>query len=275
MRRNWNINLFVLAITSLLAITSCSGNSSLGVATQDYNDFTMSFIKEEDCNSYYLTTFHINNTGSGFIEYISVKENYENNNYLETDTQDYRNSPFASGLILPNSEQDYVFLTMGKGFDDKNNLTYTAKAYTSAGGTGQIKGTPSIGKIGDYDYFVSGIEIMGALMMKRPTTVNYGVIMSVVYDEQTYYFACDEDHSYHFASTRPLDLSKMSKVEVYRIITSAKPNPFEGRSGAMLSSLLFFGIIVLINSCIFLPIFITKTARRKRRNAQLKKKSVD
>ena len=264
MKHSFKKYLIALSLLPLISLSGCTTPTSPppGVRVEGYQDYTATYVKEETSGEDVLTTFHIKNTGMNYLASVGIYENKDGETLFSS--SEGFGTPFKSAVIPTNGEKDVVFKT-ARAFTDKDNLNIAADAYNRGGGSSSIKGEPALVNLNGSVCYVRGIEIMGSLMMKRPTTLYYGVVIEVEYDGETYYFACDEDHDFAFSTYYPLDSSMITKVEVAGIISSDKPTSTTDYAYAALIIIVGILLISLMIAPIFLAFLIPLLILRKRR----------
>lgn len=264
MKLSFKKALIILPLLSLITLSGCSfDNGPIGVQTKDYDEFTVTYVKEEMNGDDVLTTFTIKNTGRIYLDYVSIVDGSDST--IEASTSNF-DTPFKSAVLQSGQEKNVVFKT-SKPFTNKDNLQISGKAY-AGGGASSIKGEPHIVHGSDNDYYISGIEIMGSLMMKRPTTLYYGVVIRVEYDGARYYFACDEDHGFSFTTSFVLESDKIGDVEVVGQTSSDKPTSVsEVLTVVGVTALIMLVVPGILGLPVFLAIAIPRTIARKRREA--------
>lgn len=249
-------------IPLFMALPALMGNSPRPqVFTQSYKEFSLSYLKEEVVDEKYYYTYHLKNTGQGYISRVELSRTLGDYVFMSYSTYN-KFLPFRDALLPPGTEMDVIFDNYEK-VKNPGGLFKQCDAYATFDTGVNIAGTQTIKfskeDTGSYYYDVDISLIHGE------DDYHYGAILTLDYDENTYYVKIDETENYVMETYAELDLSKLTLQHI-KVIKSH--GAYYGCANAISSILiiLLVSFLIVVSMGIFAAIFIPAMVRRKRRN---------
>ena len=221
----------------------------------------------------YKYTYHIKNTGVGYISGIYVSSNQKDSDgYYKNYASFYRDTidPLFKDAVIPaNSEVDIDY-SFSEKINNTADIRYTGHAYFDFAYDVEISGTLAVSKKSSWNAYTVDMTLSGGDNDKY----NYGAILKLTYDGNEHYVHVDKYQSFAFATAEDFSLSKLTKVEAIKITRSVSygygcHNVYNALKAFAI--FIFFCFIFLVCCGIFCAIFfpIMKKKRRERRAAQL------
>lgn len=264
MKNNRKFLLPLLFLTPLLL-----GNSPAPIVYPDeYEDFSCSFYSKEPTtdiygDNVYKYTFKVDNIGAGYIEHIYVSN--AENTFWGTGEGD--RSIFGYSLVCPD-ESGYLSFTSNKDYDAASaEFSYQCFAYQKFV-TGVTFHPTSVrhevinGQHYYYAIFETNVDIEGDRKHE------YGAIATITYQDVKYVSHFDVNKNSEFficASDEELELSKLNVDQL--LMTKDVAHGYGGYFAFILYLALFGGLIVLGSGVIFVIIFFSIKAARRRKAA--------
>ena len=231
------------------------------VFQNDYKDFTLTYVKSEQAGDNFNYTYHLKNTGDGYISYINLEYEARNEYYGCSYHTYYQGTPFYNTLIEPGFDEDIV-MSAYKEIPDVKKLKQKCQGYSTFDESVTITGTRTF-KLNnhyedDYYYHVDlGLEY-------SDTNWHYGAVLKINYNDNLYYVKVDERNGYDIETKGELDLTKLSVLDV--TVIKSRPYMYGIVDGFTIIAIVFFVcFFILIGGGIFAAIFIPAMVRRKRR----------
>ena len=232
----------------------------------------------EEENKGYKNTAHLKNVGQGYLTYnISVGKKQKDSSIgygsLKTDDEPL----FGETVYGPGSEFDFTFYS-DNIIPNPSKLVYTCRAYSNIDKAATVEGNLCV-KL-DYSYHSSTSEYIEnyyeieAELKGTNDNYYYGVIFDLNYKGTSYYVFV-QNYRFNFVAFEDLDLNQLtvSVKDVVKYDWNDEYGLFGGCNTDLNSLLGGFLIVLLVMSAIiflsiFLPITLTRAARRRRQRAR-------
>ena len=156
------------------------------VRTNEYQDFSYTFISKTPIDQYYEGqqyieyTYEIKNNGSGYIDYAYI--NYGN---IFSTMMSLNNDMFGRLILAPNSTSTYKFITITDIDVDNVNERIRCYAYTDFVENAFISDKKDV-RVDNTDYPYNRYYIDYESDYKRDNNYLYGIIIDFTYDGVDY-----------------------------------------------------------------------------------------
>ena len=227
---------------------------------QKYYDFEATYVGYEQEEGKYNNTIHVKNTGKGYISDSSFWVGTKKGDCdIASGVAKLESTLFYNQVFIPNQEFDVSFKT-NEIVNEPEKLAYTAHAYwdidENATYSGSLDITSSYNGGDSSFYYTLDLKIEN-----EDSKYDYGAILEVVYQENTYYVAFQRGAM--LISSEELDTSKLSSISVKAIVRDKGYRLFGCNSSLDLTGLLL-GILGVFATLIFLPVVIAKATKSRR-----------
>lgn len=249
-------------IPLFIALPALMGNSPRPqVFTASYNGFKLSYVKEEVVGERYYYTYHLKNTGNGYISRIELSRTLVD--YTSMSYQFYNMCPpFNDNVLPPGVEMDITFDHYEK-VKNPSGLNKLCEAYATFDADTFISGSNAITfNHEDSGRYYYDIDLS---LTHESDDYYYGAILELNYDGDTFFIKTDETEEFKIETSALLDTSK---ITINNITVIKSHGAFYGCGDAIMSILmiLLVSFLIVISMGIFAAIFIPAMVRRKRRN---------
>ena len=245
------------------------GNSPIPeVFSDDYKDFEITYVKEEIVDKEYVYTYHLNNTGTGYISSLSLdRETRVNNEYVYYGLYYglYSGSFFYKTVIPPGFDQN-IEMTSNSKIPEVEKLKKSAQAYNIFDKDLTYSGSKAItpqkrNAYSELDHYYYTVD----LKIDHPSNGDwhYGFILDITYDGVNYFVKIDERNEYLLESHDELDLDKL----VINDAVIIKSRPYYYGVGTFFNifiTVLVVAFFLMISFGIFAAIFFPTMARKRR-----------
>ena len=247
----------------LIALPALMANAPAPQVFQnDYKDYTLTYVKSEQDGDNYNYTYHLKNTGVGYISYIHLEYETRNDYYGCSYHTHYRGTPFYDTLIEPGFDADIV-MSAYKEIPDVKKLKQNCQGYSTFDESVKISGTKAL-TLKSYQenkYYYYKIDLA---LEYSDSNWNYGAVLKLNYNDSVYYVKVDERNGYSIETNAKLDLTKLSILDT--TVIKSRPYMYGIMDGFAIIAIVFIVcFFVLIGGGIFAAIFIPTIVRRKRR----------
>ena len=238
---------------------------------KEYNDLEVSIVNEEVVvNEYtsYNYTYHIKNTGVGYISHVSISNTKRDKDgyytfYAFLDNESF-NPIFRDCVIAPHAEIDVINSLYNK-INDITDIKWTAQAFYDFDNDVTVSGSLNVAKEPRWNGYVVDM----ALNNKNDAKYEYGTILKLTYDSNEFYVHVNEFDGFVFATSDDFDLNKLTKVEVVEVTRSVRYG--YGCNNAMnvikaVVITLFICFLLLASGGIFCAIYFPLKKRKKKQN---------
>ena len=238
------------------------------VFSDEYKDYEITYVKEEIVDKEYVYTYHLNNTGTGYISSLSLdRETRVNDEYVYYGLYYglYSGDFFYKTVIPPGFDQD-IEMTSNSKIPEVEKLKKSAQAYNIFDKEATYSGSKVVtpkerNAYSELDHYYYSVD----LKIDHPTGDNwhYGFILDITYDGINYFVKIDEMGGYILESHDELDLDKL----VINNAVVIKSRPFYYGVDTFFNifiTVLVVGFFLMISLGIFAAIFFPIMARRRR-----------
>lgn len=240
------------------------------VSSKEYEDYQINFVKEELVDSRYVYTYHLKNTGTGYISDLSVERETQVNGVYEYYGLHYGRYINSEDLfyetVLPVGFDQDIKMSNNKKIPNPEKMKSRVQAYNTFDSEAVISGTKAVtpkerNEYSSLDNYYYSVD----LKIEHPQDDNwhYGFILNITYEEKTYYVKVDELEDYLIDSRVELDLKKLV-VNNAVVIKSRPPYYGVGEVINVIIIIIVVGFFLMISFGIFAAIFFPAMARRRR-----------
>ena len=255
-------------------------NSPVPACYSDYYyDVEVNYIgyePDEDENRGYKNSAHLKNVGQGYLTGYSiwVGKKKKDSSIGYASFNDVDKPIFDETVYGPGSEFDITFYSENV-IPNPSKLVYTCYAYADIDKAATVEGNLSVTLNHSYhdgdSYYEYFYEIEGELLGTN-NQYYYGVVFDLNYKGTSYYVFV-QNYRFNFVALEELDLNQLT-VSVKDVVRYDWNEHYGlGCNGGLDSLLGGFLIVLLVMSAIiflsiFLPITISRAARKRRQRAR-------
>ena len=258
--------------------------------SKEYTDYEITFVKEVKEENRYRYTYHIKNTGTGYIDSLNINGKCDDPIYADTYmyenygyTMQYTNneaidSIFKYGVIAPNQEADIDFVLKGKYSADAK-MTFNVAAFNSFDdGSLTVSGTKEINVNNQSDPRYGNQYWYGKIDLTFEGTdlehYCYGAIIKTTYAEKEHYLMVDNYRSFYIQSNIEISNADLSNTEVVELLKIKYPYSKNGLTNVLVAVFIVIPISLFL-LFIVLPVtlIIVLTVVRKKKNRQRNNKT--
>lgn len=228
----------------------------------DYTSLSVAYVSSTQISEEeYQHTYHLNNYGDGYIDYINIRVGEEEScDYMLLNSGSISNI-FCSALLQPNYGGD-ISLTSDKPIINPSDIAYAATAYKPGSyySLNQIKEIKYVGNTNDHFSYKYTYEIEFKRSHYQDALFHFD------YGSNDYYVISKNSGTadHYIYTTQELDLEKLSVKDFFFI----EPHQaFKIDDDALTRAMwIFLGGLLFISSLIVFPaVFIPAMVRRSRR----------
>ena len=249
----------------LLALPALMANAPMPqVFDNEYKDYQITYVSHEPNGERYNYTYHLKNTGKGYIDYIRL--------FYETNDASYGFSYYSSGnyhpfsniVFEPGFDGDIVFDSY-REIPDINKLKAKCEGYSMFDESVIVGGSKAVTLANKYsgDIYYQ-VDLTLNYSEAKDKDFNYGAILKINYEDNIYYVKVDETQKYRIETREELDLTKLTVLDV--TVIKSRPS-YYGIVDVftIIAIVVIVCLVIFIGGGIFAAIFIPTMVRRKRR----------
>ena len=245
------------------------------VYPDSYTDFEVSIVKEEqnaEDPTLYDYTFSFKNTGVGYITSFYVSDDRGGSTFGIYFGNFGFSSISSNGVVIPNQTLESKREKLDK-IPDISKITCQAEAYVDFADDVDVLGDLSISK--NRNYGKNGYKVNAELNGGDLNKYNFGLILKLTYDGADHYIEVHQFDNFSFDASDDFDKSKVTNVEVVKVIRDVKYGYKENNGGNAYAAVLlgtfvvpFLIILGAICAIIIVTIICVVCVSAKRRKKQ-------
>ena len=249
---------FIRALPLLLMVPNLMAASSIStVNSEKYTDYALTYQRVDIVDDDYYYYFDLNNTGDGYIEYLSFTESFYSDYVYASEYY----APFNNAVFGPGVHKNISFRSSTK-IDNVDSPKSKSWGYANFATEIQVGGSKEVTFVNKgLNYYLYNIDM--SLNGEKEKNKIYGVILEAEYNGSKYYIRINDAELYNFSTEEEIDLTKLVVNDI-KVIKSVEHDS-DYYIGLIIDIVTIVVFLVLIPFGIFAAIFFPAMARKRRR----------